>query len=277
MAGIPLEDNFTDILGKAQRGLRLSDAELVRRAGVSPAELKAAQANEAVIRKLAATLRLGADALLASANGTWRPKDQSPLDGFAAFTTPFGDMTVNAYLVFDPQTRHAAAFDTGADADPMLQLIRDQKLKLELILLTHTHTDHVYELDRLKHDTGAVAWVSEREPLAGAESFADGKVFTVGRLKIETRRTSGHARGGTTFVVTGLARRLAVVGDALFAGSMGGGMVSYDEALRTNRASIFTLPDDTVICPGHGPLSTVGEEKSHNPFFPEFQQQAAQQ
>jgi glyoxylase-like metal-dependent hydrolase (beta-lactamase superfamily II) len=129
----------------------------------------------------------------------------------------------------------------------------------------------VYELDRLTHATGAKAWVSAREPLAGAEPFADGKGFVLGALTIATRRTSGHARGGTTFVVTGLAKRLAVVGDALFAGSMGGGLVDYDEALRTNRAAIFTLPDDTVICPGHGPLTTVGEEKLHNPFFPEFQ------
>jgi len=69
-----------------------------------------------------------------------------------------------------------------------------------------------------------------------------------------------------------------IVGDALFAGSMGGGLVSYDEALRTNRSGIFTFPDDTIICPGHGPLTTVGEEKQHNPFFPEFQeQQGAQQ
>ena len=77
--------------------------------------------------------------------------------------------------------------------------------------------------------------------------------------------------GGTTYVVGGLARPVAVVGDALFAGSMGGGMVDYGEALRTNREGIFTLADETVICPGHGPLSTVGEQKLHNPFFPEFQ------
>jgi glyoxylase-like metal-dependent hydrolase (beta-lactamase superfamily II) len=62
-----------------------------------------------------------------------------------------------------------------------------------------------------------------------------------------------------------------VVGDAIFAGSMGGGLVSYADALANNRKSIFTLPDDTVICPGHGPLTTVGEEKQHNPFYPEFQ------
>jgi glyoxylase-like metal-dependent hydrolase (beta-lactamase superfamily II) len=65
---------------------------------------------------------------------------------------------------------------------------------------------------------------------------------------------------------------VAVVGDALFAGSMGGGMVSYEEALRTNRAGIFTLADETIVGPGHGPLTTVGEEKLHNPFFPEYQE-----
>ena len=104
-----------------------------------------ATADEAVIRKVAAALRLGADALVASARGTWRPRDQEPLDGLAAFTTPFGDMTVNAYVVFDATTRQAAAFDTGADADPMLQFIREKQLTLALILLTHTHTDHVFE------------------------------------------------------------------------------------------------------------------------------------
>ena len=301
MAGIPLEDNFTDILGKAQRGLWLADTELARRAGVSVAQVRAAKSglsadpsaeasakeeastkadeiDETVIRKLAAVLNLGADALVASARRTWQPRDPGPLDGFACFTTPFSDMTVNAYLAFDPKTRQAAAFDTGADADPMLQFIRDHHLKLDLILLTHTHTDHVFDLDRLKAATGATAFASDREPLPGADTFADGKVFTVGGLKIETRRTSGHARGGTTFVVNGLARNLAAVGDALFAGSMGGGLVDYDEALRTNRTAIFTLPDETILCPGHGPLTTVGEEKQHNPFFPEFQRpQAAPQ
>jgi glyoxylase-like metal-dependent hydrolase (beta-lactamase superfamily II) len=93
----------------------------------------------------------------------------------------------------------------------------------------------------------------------------------VGGLQIEARQTSGHAAGGITYVVTGLAHPVAVVGDALFAGSMGGGMVSFPEALSTNRKQIFTLPDDTVVCAGHGPLTTVGEEKRHNPFYPEFQ------
>ena len=76
---------------------------------------------------------------------------------------------------------------------------------------------------------------------------------------------------GLTYLMDGLPCPVAIVGDALFAGSMGGGMVSYQDALRNNREKIMTLTDPTVICPGHGPMSTIGEEKNYNPFFPEFQ------
>jgi glyoxylase-like metal-dependent hydrolase (beta-lactamase superfamily II) len=69
-------------------------------------------------------------------------------------------------------------------------------------------------------------------------------------------------------MVSGLPNRIAVVGDAMFAGSMGGGGVSYADALQTNRQNILSLPDDTILCPGHGPLTTVGQEKVNNPFFP---------
>ena len=140
-------------------------------------------------------------------------------------------------------------------------------MNIRQIFLTHIHSDHIGDLDRLKQQTGAPAFVSAREPLTGAEPFADGREFQVGSLRIEPRRTSGHTRGGTSYVVTGLARRLVITGDALFAGSMGGALVDYREALQTNRENIFSLPADTVICPGHGPLTTVGEEQQHNPFF----------
>ena len=84
---------------------------------------------------------------------------------------------------------------------------------------------------------------------------------------MSARLTWGHAKGGITYVIDGLVTPIAVVGDAMFAGSMGGGMVSYQDALRTNREEILALPDHTILCPGHGPLTTVGEEKDHNPFF----------
>ncbi|MDD4932907.1 MAG: MBL fold metallo-hydrolase, partial [Methylacidiphilaceae bacterium] len=84
---------------------------------------------------------------------------------------------------------------------------------------------------------------------------------------IRTLLTNGHSAGGITYLVAGGARPLAIVGDSLFAGSMGGGNVSYADALRNNREKILTLPGQTVICPGHGPLTTVEEEREHNPFF----------
>jgi glyoxylase-like metal-dependent hydrolase (beta-lactamase superfamily II) len=273
MDPIILEDNFTDVVGKAQRGLGLSDTELARQAGVTASELghfKGGGFNADTARKIAGPLNLGANALIELAEKSWYPAPVE-LEGFAMFNTPYHDITVNSYLVYDPKSKCAAAFDTGATAAGMLGVVEGRQLKVESIFITHSHPDHVADLRALVDETHAPVYAGENEKLHDAESFAPGKVFRVGDLKIETRQTSGHARGGITYVITGLARRLAVVGDALFAASMGGGMVSYEEALRTNRKEIFSLPDDTVICPGHGPLTTVGEQKKHNPFFPEFQ------
>src|SRR5205085_8454852 len=124
------------------------------------------------------------------------------------------------------------------------------------------------DLARLKSATQAAAFVSKLEAIPEAETFEPGKKFTLGTLQIETRLTNGHSKGGITYVISGLPNRIAVVGDAMFASSMGGGGVSYADALDTNRKNILTLPDDTILCPGHGPLTTVGQEKAHNPFFP---------
>jgi glyoxylase-like metal-dependent hydrolase (beta-lactamase superfamily II) len=266
---IPLEDNFNDIIGKAQRGLKISDGELAEKSGVridALQRLRAGEFDESPARKVAPVLGLNADALVASGEKSWRPQALE-LAGVAQFNTPWDDMTVNSYIVWDAASGEAAAFDTGADCLPMLDFLSVKKITLKLIFLTHTHGDHIFDLDRLKEKTGAHAFVGSREPLDGAESFDVGREFALGDLKIETRLTWGHSKGGITCVVRGLARPVAVVGDALFAGSMGGGMVSYADALRTNRGEIFTLPDETVVCPGHGPLTTVGEERGHNPFF----------
>lgn len=266
---IPLEDNFNDIVGKVMRGRQLSDSEVAARAGVTAADvqrLREGEFEESVARKVAPALDLGADALAASGKKSWRPQPVS-IDGLAQFNTVFDDMTVNSYVAWDSDCREAVAFDTGADCGGMLELLEKQDLTLKLILITHTHGDHIFDLDRLKERTAAPAFVGEREPFEGAEPFAEGRTFNVGKLRIETRLTSGHSKGGITYVVHGLARPLAIVGDSIFAGSMGGGMVSYEDALANNRQKILTLPDETIICPGHGPLTTVGEEKAHNPFF----------
>jgi glyoxylase-like metal-dependent hydrolase (beta-lactamase superfamily II) len=273
MPAIPLEDSFTDIIGKAQRGCKFSDEDLARRADVSVPDLqrvKGGALDEILLRKIARSLNLGKQSLVDCAKKGWYPFPQE-VPALQQFNTPFEDMTVNSYLASDAKTKESVAFDTGADCGPMLEFVRSQGLTIKLILLTHIHRDHIMELERLKKETGAAAWVCEVEPVKGAEKFAAGKVFQAGGLKIETRQTSGHAAGGITFLVSGLAKPIAVVGDAMFAGSMGGGLVSYNDALANNRKHILTLANDTVLCPGHGPLTTVGEEKLHNPFFPEFQ------
>jgi glyoxylase-like metal-dependent hydrolase (beta-lactamase superfamily II) len=266
---IPLEDNFNDILGKAIRGRKLNTRELAERTDVLPEQVQALTEgvfDETLTRKLAPALGLNANALIAIGKREYRP---APIDveGLLQFNTPFDDMTVNSYLIWDPASRAAAAFDTGSDCSGMLAAAAERKLSITTILLTHTHGDHIFDLDRLRSKTGAPAFVSDREPVDGAEPFTAGATFRVGELQIETRLTWGHSKGGVTYVVNGLSRPIAVVGDAIFAGSMGGGTVSYSDALQTNRAEILTLPEETVLCPGHGPLTTVEEERRHNPFF----------
>lgn len=273
MSTIPLEDNYTDVLSKARRGLGFNEATLAGRAGLQPGEVEkvlGGEFDEAAVRILAPVLSLDADRVVALGKGEYQAAPIS-LDGLATFNVLYDtDLTVNFFLVWDVATKEAIAFDTGTDCDALLEKARSEGLSIKLILLTHSHGDHIYDLDRLKEKTGAPAWIGEKEPIDGAESFAVGKSFQVGSLKIDTRSTWGHSAGGVTYVVTGLAKPVAVVGDAIFAGSMGGGGVSYEAALQTNRENIFTLSDDTIICPGHGPLTTVGEQKKVNPFYPEF-------
>jgi hydroxyacylglutathione hydrolase len=267
---IPLEDTFSDIIGKAQRGLKLSDEELAKKAGVTAGELTAAKEgkfDETVVRKLATPLKLSANALVAMGRKQWQPKDPGTIPGLAMFNTTYEDMTVNSFLAWDPKNKAAVFFDTGADCSGMLAKAKENGLQPELILLTHTHADHVADLAKLKSATGVKAYVCELETMDGAESFQAGKKFSAGALQIESRQTSGHSKGGITFVISGLSVPVAIVGDSIFASSMGGGMISYEDALRNNREKILTLPANTVLCPGHGPMTTVGEEKANNPFF----------
>jgi glyoxylase-like metal-dependent hydrolase (beta-lactamase superfamily II) len=266
---IPLEDGYTDIIGKAMRGLRLDDAGLAAQAGVSVEALQTLRGGSysaATAERIAPLLGINAKALGALAEQKYLPAAVS-VDGLAMFNTPFEDMTVNAYLVWDPATKEAAVFDTGADASGILSEAQSRGLSIKHIFITHTHGDHIFDLDRLREKTGATVWSGDREPVEGSSIFSAGKSWQLGALKIDSRLTWGHSAGGITYVVNGLARPLAVVGDSIFAASMGGGGVSYADAVKCNVNEILTLPAVTVICPGHGPLTSVGEEAQNNPFF----------
>ncbi len=272
MPRIPLEDNLADVIGKAQRGLKIGDGDLAARAEVSTADLaavKAGQPIDAVIRRVARHLQLNPSALVELAHRRWSPEQPRLSRGFAMFNTAFGDMTVNSYLLWDTRARTAVAFDTGADSDPMIDVVRSEALRVHYIFITHTHDDHVADLAKLARATGAEVWASEREPIdyPGSRTFPENSHFHVGELAIKTLATGGHAAGQTTFYVTGLARPIAVVGDSLFSCSMGGSADHYAEQHRNDVEKIFSLPRDTVLACGHGPLTTVSQEKLHNPFF----------
>lgn len=273
MDKLPLEDEFTDVLNKAQRGLQLSDQDLVDRTALSLEQILAVKGgcyDTDAVEKMAFCLKLHAPAVHALALQQWEPNPVKPFEGLAQFTTWYGDMTVNAYLIWDPATREAASFDTGSTCQPILDCLKAKQLELTRLFITHTHMDHLADLNRLHEETGGACYGSAVENPLGLKPSRHGDGFIVGNLKIRVLGTFGHTPGGLSYFVEGLEKPIVIVGDALFAGSQGGAPYAYEDALKNNRERILTLPLETIICPGHGPLTTVAEERAHNPFFPEL-------
>ncbi|NBQ57240.1 MAG: MBL fold metallo-hydrolase [Opitutaceae bacterium] len=272
MARIPLEDNFNDVINKTQRGMKITDADLASRAEVTLPELAAVKGgtvNALVIRRVARHLRLSPDALEALAHRSWYPEQPLFKRGFAMFNTPFEDMTVNSYLIWDSRTKEAAVFDTGANCDDMLSLIAAEKLRVSAIFLTHTHDDHIADLPKLVAATGATVWTSELETSdsPGSQTFKENAHFHFGELSVKTLLTFGHSPGMTSYVVDGLSWPLAIVGDSIFSCSMGGSPTHFREQYENNRTKLMTLYRDTVFACGHGPLTTLTQERLHNPYF----------
>lgn len=273
MARIPIEDNFDDVINKTQRGLQITDEDLAARADISVDDLTAVKGGKVlygVIRRVARHLNLGPDALEVLAKKAWYPEQPNFPRGFAMYNTVFEDMTVNAYLIWDPRTKQAAAFDTGADCSAMIDTIKHDGLDLRYIFITHTHDDHIADLAKLAAAAPkAEIWAGELEPVdfPGAQTFKENAHFHIGEIAIKTLFTWGHSPGMTTFFVTGLSWPLAIVGDSIFSCSMGGSPTHFADQLRNNKEKIIPLPKDTVIAPGHGPLTTLAQEKTHNPFF----------
>jgi glyoxylase-like metal-dependent hydrolase (beta-lactamase superfamily II) len=271
-----LEDHFGDIVRKARAMSNVTAGEAAQAADLTETELGALEESgqapaKTNIAALAKRVGLQAGKLEAIAHG-WGPsaKDLGQWRELRCVTTSDGGMAVNCYLVWDEVSREAAVFDTGWNAQPLLRVIDEEQLQLRHLFITHTHEDHIAALSGLRekfpkarvHSSAKNAPVDQRNR---ANDF-----IHLGSLRITNRSTPGHAEDGTTYVVGTWpedAPHVAIVGDAIFAGSIGRGNQSWDVARQAVRDQILTLPAETLVCPGHGPLTTVGEEKGHNPFF----------
>jgi glyoxylase-like metal-dependent hydrolase (beta-lactamase superfamily II) len=271
-----LEDHLGDILRKARNMSNVSTAIAANAAGISESELSALEEsgkagkiiNFAALGKI---LGLNPQKLEAVANG-WLPsqKDLSGWREIRVFTTAGDGLTVNCYLVWDEVQREAALFDTGLDAKPILDCIAAEQLQLRHIFITHSHWDHVEALPKIReawpkariHSSSKNAPVDQRNKMA--------EIIHLGGLRVTHRDTPGHAEDGVTYMVGNWqedAPIIAFVGDTIFAGSMGNGNDAWELAKQKVREQILSLPPETLICPGHGPLTTVAEEREHNPFF----------
>jgi len=185
-------------------------------------------------------------------------------------TTTAQGNTVNCYLIWDEVSREAALFDTGWDAGPILALLAENQLQLRHVFLTHTHEDHIAALGGVREKFPKVRLHSSSKSAPVDQRNRANDFIHLGSLRLTNRDTPGHAEDGMTYIVGTWpddAPHTAIVGDAIFAGSIGRGNQSWDLARQKVREQIFSLPPETLICPGHGPLTTVAEEKANNPFF----------
>lgn len=263
-----LEDGHGDILKKAMVGQLMPVKALAEKAELSPETVRAlldGAIDLDALRKAAPILNLSSDALCAIAEDSYQP-ETSAIEGLIPVVTPFRGWSVNAFILHDSQGR-AAVFDTGTDPAPIIREVRSRKLQVKSIFITHSHPDHIMGLSALCEEWEPAVYAVDTEQVAGAQAIEYGETYAVGDLNFKTLETTGHAADGVSFFVEDLEKPVVVVGDALFAGSMGGGMSSYRQAIETTGANLMTLPAETIVCPGHGPLTTIGQEQQHNAFF----------
>ncbi|MBY0449623.1 MAG: MBL fold metallo-hydrolase [Cyanobacteria bacterium] len=271
---LTLEDHYGDVIRKAMRGLNITVSDLAVRAQIDENDVHAlldGAVDSLVLSKCAFVLHLHAPSLIQLAEEKWAPHPVEPMPGFAMSTTWYGDMTVNAYIVWDLETKKAATFDTGSSCQPLLEIARNENLCIERVFITHIHQDHLADLPLLLSETRARGFGSLVDNPLSLSPLKHGDGLILGSLTIRVLQTSGHTPGGLSYYIEGLEKPLVIVGDSLFAASQGGAPAhAYQEALRNNRDNILSLPKQTIICPGHGLLTTVEEERAHNPFFPEL-------
>jgi hydroxyacylglutathione hydrolase len=214
---------------------------------------------------------------------------------------PVGLLACNCHVVGDPNTHEAVVIDPGDDVEKILEIIARYDLKVRAILNTHAHIDHVGGLKKMREATGAPVLMHEADlslykalemqarwirwvvpELTDVDDFLrEGTPVRWGNFEAHILHTPGHTEGSVCLYVprdskfdseNGKKREphLLFAGDTLFAGSIGrtdlwGG--SLEAIMRSLKTKVLALPDETVVFPGHGPATTLGEERESNPFL----------
>ncbi|MDE5833386.1 MAG: MBL fold metallo-hydrolase [Desulfovibrio sp.] len=201
----------------------------------------------------------------------------------AAF--PLGPLGTNSYVI--DKDKQAVAIDVGGDPEPVLDYLKTKSLSLVAICITHLHFDHVYGVADLSKITGAPVYAPEADkPI---EEFSKGGIWgmppvppfswdpitlgktSFGDMECVVLRTPGHTPGGISLYFP--EQKCVFTGDALFYRSLGRTdfpLGDYQLLLRSIHETLFALPDDTIVYPGHGPATTIGDEKKFNPFCGEY-------
>jgi hydroxyacylglutathione hydrolase len=272
---MPTEDHIGDVIAKECFHQKIDDTRAAEVAGLSAGELEeffesGETAKPVNYEAIAELLGFDPTKLKGIAN-KWEPAapNLSQWPGLKKIVTDEA-FAVNAYLAWDLKTNECAIFDTGWNASSLIAFITDNGLKPTDFFITHSHHDHIADMTRVRNEFTDLQLHADMEGTPEASKNKRDEIVKVGSLRISNYQTIGHAADGVTYVIDGWpnsAPKVAIVGDAIFAGSMGKGKISGDDAKRTAREAILTLPDNTLICAGHGPFTTVGQEKEHNPFF----------
>jgi glyoxylase-like metal-dependent hydrolase (beta-lactamase superfamily II) len=276
MVTVTLDDHLGNIICKARQAANVSIETAAEAAGLSQEEFSRLETSGQSIAcpnlaALAALIGLHGPKLEAIANG-WLPRaqDLSRWRELRVITTTREGITVNCYMVWDEVSREGALFDTGWDAAPLLQLLGENRVQLKHLFLTHTHEDHIAAMDALREKFPKLHLHTNSKSAPPQHRNRPNDFIHLGSLRITNRETPGHAEDGVTYIVGNWpedAPHVAMAGDTIFAGSLARGLQSTELLKHKVREQIFTLPPATLLCPGHGPLTSVAEEKAHNPFF----------